>query len=62
MTLEDVISQVERETGKTANAETQIKDVVADSLEFLDLMMALAIPDEKVAGIETVQDLYLAVQ
>ena len=62
MTIEEVIKQVEEETGKKVLPITELKDVVDDSLDFLALMLRLNIPDEKVAGINTVHDLYLAAQ
>lgn len=62
MTIEEVIKAVEDETGKPVLPITELKDVVGDSLDFLALMLRLNVPEEKVAGIDTVQDLYQAVQ
>ena len=65
MTIEDVIKAVEEETGQKVTAETKISDVVADSLEFTDLIIQISgkcgdIPDIAIPSIETVNDLYLA--
>jgi acyl carrier protein len=61
MTIEDVIQIVERETGHKVTAETELKDVVGDSLDFVDLLLQIGdIPDAVVPRINTVNDLCLA--
>jgi acyl carrier protein len=57
MTIERAIEVVEEHTGQKVTAETPLKDLGLDSLEFLELMVALSIPDERVPYINTVQDL-----
>lgn len=61
MTLEELIREVEDETGQSVTPETCLADVVSDSLEFTDLMVRLNVPDEAVPSIETVKDLYAAI-
>lgn len=61
MTIDDVIQTVEEETGKKVTTETELKDVVGDSLDFVDLLLHFeGIPDAVVPRINTVNDLYLA--
>lgn len=67
MTIEDVIQAVEDETGAKVTAETKLSDVMADSLDFVDLILFVStkfgdIPDAVVPRIDTVNDLYLAAQ
>jgi acyl carrier protein len=57
MTIEQAIAVVEEHSGQKVTAETKISDLGFDSLDFLDLMVALGIPDERVPHIDTVQDL-----
>lgn len=60
MTIEEVILAVEDETGQKVTPATELKDLGLDSLEFLDLMVRLNIPDALVPNINTVQDLQAA--
>jgi len=57
MTIDHVIAVVEEHSGQKVTAETKINDLGFDSLEFLELMVALNIPDDRVPHIDTVQDL-----
>lgn len=61
MTIEDVMAVVESETGKEVRPETELKDLGMDSLEFLNLLVAVGdIPDSVVPRINTVSELYAA--
>lgn len=57
MTSDAVMKVVEEETGKTVNLDTELKDLGLDSLEFLNLMVELGIPDASIPYINTVRDL-----
>jgi acyl carrier protein len=57
MTIEQVIETVEEHSGVKVTGETKLSDLGLDSLEFLELMVALNVPDERVPYIDTVQDL-----
>lgn len=60
MTIEDVI---ERETGQVVNENTLLEDLNVDSLEFVDLLLAISnetgksVPDSKVSELNTVGDI-----
>jgi len=60
MTIEDVI---ERETGQVVNENTLLEDLNIDSLEFVDLLLAISnetgksVPDSKVSELNTVGDI-----
>jgi acyl carrier protein len=58
MTLEDVISKVSEHAGMTVTADTEVSKLGLDSLEFLDMVVDLEIPDGKLVDINTVRDLY----
>jgi len=65
MTIEDVIRSVAGFTGEDVTAETKLRNVVSDSLDFVDLILHVSnecgdIPDSAVPNVETVNDLYLA--
>ena len=60
MTIEDVIRTVEDSTGQKVTAETAVSDLGLDSLEFLDLLVQVGIPDAMAPRLHTVKDLYLA--
>lgn len=65
MTIEQVIAAVEDFTGEKVAADTNLRDVVSDSLDFVDLMLEISnkcgeIPDSAVPSIETVNDLFMA--
>lgn len=62
MTMDFVLHQIEEETGQAATPESKIADLVQDSLEFISLMARLNVPEESVPSIETVADLFAAVQ
>jgi len=57
MTIEQVIQVVEDETGQKVTGASELKDLGMDSLEFLELIVKLNIPDAAVPAINTVQDL-----
>lgn len=57
MTTDEVMTIVESESGQTVNLDTDLKDLGLDSLEFLNLMVQLGIPDASVPYINTVRDL-----
>ena len=57
MTIEQVIAKLETETGCHVDKDTQLKDIIVDSLEFLDLMVSFNIPDECVPDVNMVSDL-----
>ena len=57
MTIEQVIEVVEDHTGQKVTAASDLKDLGMDSLDFLELMVRLNIPDASVANINTVKDL-----
>jgi len=60
MTIEDVI---ERETGQPVDAATLLQDLPVDSLEYLDLILAVEretgknLPDGRLATLTTVGEL-----
>lgn len=62
MTMDHVLCEIEEETGQKATPESKIADLVQDSLEFVSLMARLNVPEESVPAIETVADLFAAVQ
>lgn len=54
----DVIREVEDHTGKTGlTAQTRLDSLGMDSLDFLELMVKLNIPDDRVASMNVVGDL-----
>lgn len=57
MTTNEVITVVETESGKFVTLDTELKDLGMDSLEFLNLMVQLGIPDASIPYINTVRDL-----
>lgn len=57
MTTDEVMTIVESESGQTVNLDTDLKDLGLDSLEFLNLMVQLGIPDASVPYINTVREL-----
>ena len=62
MTIEEVIARLESITGKKAAAITPLKDLVDDSLEFLELMVEFCVADSLVPMVDTVNDLCLATE
>jgi acyl carrier protein len=62
MTIDAVIQAVEDQTGQKVAAGTKLSDMGMDSLEFLDLVVRLGVPDAAVPGCNTVHDLYQAIQ
>lgn len=56
MTKNDVLSVIERETGRSADESTELDDLGADSLEMLSLFTALDIPDSAFSDMQTVGD------
>lgn len=68
MTIEDLLRVVREETGKEATADSKLSDIVADSLEFTNLIAAAeaatgsVIPAYVEARLITVGDLYHATQ
>ncbi len=59
MTLEQVIGIVGDHTGQKVTAETKLSDLGMDSLDFLELMVILNVPDEIVPDLNTVLDIYM---
>lgn len=57
MTTDEVMKAIEEETGHTVSLDTELKDLGLDSLEFLNLMVQLGIPDASIPYINTVRDL-----
>lgn len=53
----DICAIIERETGQTVTAETPLDKLGLDSLEFLDLMVVLEVPQEAVPSMRAVGDL-----
>jgi hypothetical protein len=62
MTIEQVIHAVEDQTGQTVTAETQISELGLDSLEFLDLLVHVGVPDAMAPRLHTVKDIWLAAE
>jgi len=65
MTIEDLIRVINDETGKEATADSKLDSLIDDSLEFVSLIVRVSsefrdIPDEVVARLNTVSDLYRA--
>lgn len=60
MTIVDVMDIVRDETGKDVIPETELNALGLDSLEFLELMVRLDIPDAAVPHMNTVADLWAA--
>jgi len=61
MTIIEVMEIVRAETGEDVTPETKLDSLGLDSLEFLDLLLAVGdIPDSLVPHLNTVNDLYLA--
>lgn len=66
MTIEDLLRVVREETGKEATADSKLSDLVADSLEFANLIARVTdefgdFPEEAVSRLDTVEDLFDAV-
>lgn len=63
MTASEVCAVIERETDQKVTAETPVSALKCDSLEFVDLLMALGeaagkeIPDSKWSALQTVGDI-----
>jgi hypothetical protein len=57
MTIEEVIAKVGEAAGQKVTEFTPIKDLVSDSLEFLELMVQFEIHDLAVPHINIVWDL-----
>lgn len=53
----NVIEAIAKETGLTVTRETTIRSLGLDSLELAELLMLLDVPVEKVADLNTVDDL-----
>jgi acyl carrier protein len=58
----DVCRVVEDETGQSVEWDTRIDSLGLDSLDFLNLMVVCGVPDDKVAGLETVGDIADAIR
>lgn len=58
-----VYMTIERETGRFVGANTKLQELNVDSLEFVDLLLAIAnetglsVPDDKVGDLQTVGDI-----
>lgn len=63
MNNEKILSIIERETDQKCTAETTLEELAVDSLELLDLLMAveqetgLSVPDSRIADLHTVGDI-----
>jgi acyl carrier protein len=57
MTIVDVI---ERETGQAVDESTPLEDLNVDSLEFLELLITLGVPNDQAGSFQTVGDLIKA--
>lgn len=61
--MNDICAVIERETGKKVDEFTALEALPVDSLEFLDLMLAIStetgksIPDAKMGSLTTVGDI-----
>lgn len=62
MTIEQVIEVVKEASPCPVTAETELSGLGLDSLEFLDLLVRVGIPDAVAPSLHTVNDLYLAQQ
>lgn len=62
MTIEEVIQTVEDQAGQRVTLETQLSELGLDSLEFLDLLVQIGIPDTMAPSLHTVKDIFLAAQ
>ncbi len=51
---------IERETGQTVTEDTLLEDLAIDSLEFLELLVALDIPNDNSSTFKTIGDLVKA--
>jgi acyl carrier protein len=66
-TLQEVIDEINELTGKDAAEGSKLADLVDDSLEFTNLILAVEskfkdVPDALIPHLETVHDLWVAVQ
>lgn len=57
MTVQEIIETIERETGQKVTTATPIEDLAVDSLEFLDLLLQIGVPSDRLGSIVTVGDL-----
>lgn len=62
MTIEEVMEVVKEHTGQDVFPETQLDDLGMDSLDFLDLLVRLSVPDAAVPSLQTVRGLHNAIQ
>lgn len=63
MTAIEVCKAIQKETGQFVTPDTEVEDIDADSLEFLNLLLVLSeqagkeIPDSRIAHLHTVADI-----
>ncbi len=60
MTIDEVVAIVREETGHEVSPETCLDKLDMDSLDFLELLVHVGVPNEVVPRINTVNDLWLA--
>lgn len=53
----DICAVIERETGLHVTSETSLDALPVDSLEYLDLMLVLGVPDSALPNVHLVGDL-----
>jgi acyl carrier protein len=56
----DVCAVIEQETGQKVDEFTSIESLEVDSLELLELLITLGIPNEQIGSLHTVGDLIKA--
>jgi acyl carrier protein len=62
-TSDGFLKLISEETGAAnVTVETKLEDLGIDSLDFIDLMLKLNVPDAKIAGLETVGDILKAIE
>jgi acyl carrier protein len=52
-----ILEIIESETGQAVQEDTPIESLALDSLEFLDLLLAVGIQDSALGSIQTVGDI-----
>ena len=64
--MQDILSVIEQQTGHKVDSDTPIDSLGLDSLDFIDLLLAIeretgvVVPDSKVADIHTIADILKA--
>lgn len=57
MSKDEVLAVIEKETGHPVTEETSVSDLDCDSLEFMNLLVQLGIPDAAIDQLKTVGDI-----